>query len=146
MRKKSAQDVALHLLKFRPRSQFEIERKLKLKKFSSREIAETIAILKKENLLNDLEFAKMWIENRNSLSPRADKLLFLELRRLGIDEEICQQALAKDQLSELEKARLIFKQKQRIYHQLPAEKFQQKMTRFLASRGFSWDIIHQLFS
>ena len=48
--KKTAQDVALHFLKFRPRSCFEIERKLKQKKFSDLEIKKTIEILKQEKL------------------------------------------------------------------------------------------------
>ena len=144
MRKKTAVDVALHFLKFRPRTGFEIERKLRQKKFLPQQISQTIELLKKEDLINDLEFAKMWIENRNSLSPRGSKLLFLELRRLGGNTEICQQALAQDNSSELEKAKTVLKQKKKIYRQLPPEKFRQKMIRLLAARGFSWDTIREV--
>ncbi len=141
--KKTAQDVALHFLKFRPRSCFEIERKLKQKKFSDLEIKKTIEILKQEKLLDDLKFARLWIRNRNQLSPRGEKLLFLELRKLGIDSEIVQKALKIEDLPETEKAKIVFDKKKKSLAKLSPKDFKQKMIQHLARRGFDWGTISQ---
>ncbi len=50
---KDAIDIALHFLKFRPRTVFEIEKKLKEKKISQDEIDKTIRVLKQNKLLDD---------------------------------------------------------------------------------------------
>ena len=144
--KKTAQDVALHFLKFRPRSCFEIKRKLKQKKFSDPEIKKTIEILKQEKLLDDLEFARLWIRNRNQLSPRGEKLLFLELRKLGIDSEIVQKALKIEDLPETEKAKIVFEKKKKSLAKLSHKDFKQKMIQHLARRGFDWGTISQVLT
>lgn len=143
-KKKDALGVALHFLKYRPRSCFEIERKLKQKKFNSDEINKTIRVLKQEGLLNDIEFAKMWIRDRNQLRPSGQKLLFLELRKLGIDSEIAQNALNQEDLSELEKASKAFERKKKIYAKLSPDDFEKKMIGFLSRRGFNWEAISEV--
>ena len=146
MKKKTAQDIALHFLKYRPRSCFEVERKLKQKKFSQIEIEKTIEILKQEKLLDDLEFARLWIRNRNLLSPRGGKLLFLELRKLSVDSEICQKALKIEDLPETEKAKIVFDKKKKSLAKLPPKDFKQKMIQYLARRGFDWGTISQVLT
>ena len=47
--------IALHFLKFRPRSVFEVESKLKTKKFSPAEIKSVVDKLKDNKLLDDHE-------------------------------------------------------------------------------------------
>jgi len=47
--KKDALNIALHFLKFRPRSVFEIETKLKSKNISESEIKKVINVFKKTN-------------------------------------------------------------------------------------------------
>ena len=79
-------NIALHYLKFRPRSVFEIEKKLKEKKISEEEIQKTVGVLKKNQLLDDEKFAKMWVRDRNLLKPEGSYLLKMELKKLGIAE------------------------------------------------------------
>ncbi len=144
--KKTALNTALHFLKFRPRSCFEIERKLKLKKFSVQEIKKTIEILKQEKLLDDLGFARLWIRNRNLLSPRGEKLLFLELRKLGIEQEVAQKALDIEDLPEAEKAKIVFVKKKKSLAKLSPKDFKQKMIQYLARKGFDWGTISQVLT
>ena len=83
-----ALSIALHFLKFRPRSVFEIEQKLKSKKIPDSEIKKVIAVLKKNKLLDDKEFAKMWVRDRNTLRPSGSFLLKLELKKKGIADGV----------------------------------------------------------
>src|SRR3990172_12704691 len=92
--KKDEISIALHYLKFRPRSVFEVEQKLKSKKISDSEIKKTIAVLKKNKLLDDENFAKMWVRDRNLLKPSGSYLLKLELKKLGLSEENIEKALS----------------------------------------------------
>src|SRR3990172_3744013 len=99
--KKDAISIALHYLKFRPRSVFEVEQKLKSKKISDSEIKKTIAVLKKNKLLDDENFAKMWVRDRNLLKPSGSYLLKMELRKLGIADEIIEETLEEQDEEEL---------------------------------------------
>src|SRR3990167_10107170 len=103
---KDALQVALHFLKFRPRSVFEIERKLKQKGIINSEINKVVAVLKKNKLLDDAEFAKMWVRDRNLLKPTGAYLLKLELKRLGLSEENIETALKDQDEEELAKLAL----------------------------------------
>ncbi len=144
--KKTALDVALHFLKFRPRSRFEIERKLRQKKYTDLKIKKTIEILKQEKLLDDLEFARLWIRNRNLLSPRGEKLLFLELRKFGVEQEIVQKALKIEDLPETEKAQIVFDKKKKSLAKFSHKDSKQKMIQYLARRGFDWGTISQVLT
>jgi len=53
----NALKIALHFLKFRPRTVFEIRQKLRSKKCEGREIEKVISVLKKNQLLDDKNFA-----------------------------------------------------------------------------------------
>lgn len=144
MIRKTAINSALYFLKFRPRSVFEIQRKLKQKKFPDVEIDKTINLLKEQGFLNDLEFARMWIRNRNLLKPMGKRLLFLELRKLGVESEIIEKALEIEDLDESSKAKMVFEKKKKYLSKLPTEEFKKKMIGLMSRRGFSWDIIKQV--
>ncbi len=129
--------IALHFLKFRPRSVFEIEKKLKSKKFEEREIERVTSVLKKEKLLDDRKFAKMWVESRNNLKPSGSFVLKMELKNLGIAAEIIDEALKNQEEEELAKKALESKSR------LKNASFDKKAA-FLQRRGFATNIIYQL--
>ena len=134
---KDALSIALHFLKFRPRSVFEIEQKLKQKKVSDLEIKKIITVLKKNKLLDDEKFAKMWVRDRNLLKPTGSYLLKLELKKKGIADEIIEEAL-KDQ-DEESLARKAIEGKARYRRADFAKK-----AAFLARRGFSTSVIYKI--
>src|SRR3990167_6992968 len=127
--KKDALSISFHFLKFRPRTVFEIEQKLKSKKISQDEINKVIKILKDQKLLDDEKFAKMWVRDRNLLKPTGSYLLKLELKKLGIGPEIIEGVL-KNQ-DEEEFAREALKSKARY-----CEADFEKQAAFLQRRGF----------
>ena len=135
--KKDALSVALHFLKFRPRSVFEIKQKLKTKGFEDKEIERLISVFKKEKLLDDQKFAKMWVRDRDLLKPEGSFLLKLELRKLGISDNDIENAL-KDQ-DEEKLARQALESKSRLKQADFAKK-----AAFLQRRGFKTSIIYQI--
>ena len=131
--------IALHYLKFRPRSVFEIEQKLKSKKISESEIKKVIQILQSQKLLDDQKFAKMWVRDRNLLKPTGSYVLKLELKRLGIKAEIIEEAL-EDQDEEV-LARKALDSKHRYQNaDFP------KQAAFLQRRGFATGVIYKILN
>ena len=131
---KSPIDIALHFLKYRARSVFEIRQKLKSKSVPEEEIEKTINILIRNELLDDTKFANMYVRDRNRFKPTGSFLLKMELKKLGIDQDLIEDVLAGQDEEEL--ARRAIESKSRF---IEAE-FEKK-AQFLARRGFSMSII-----
>lgn len=107
--------------------------------------------LKELNYLNDLDFAKWWLEQRRlSSKPRGDRLIRLELRQKGIDEEIIKEALDvakiesanQDEEGETPLQKLIKKQWPK-YRLSPQLKSKNKLMRYLLGRGFDYQEIRK---
>ncbi len=133
---------AIYFLNFRPRSRMEVECYLNDKGFPQAVVKETIARLESFNYLNDPEFARLWIENRNRLKPKGRYALTAELRQKGIKEEIIIESLAH-----LDERRLAWKAaapKLRRMKTLEKYEFIKKMGDFLSRRGFSYPICREI--
>ncbi|MCX6740811.1 MAG: RecX family transcriptional regulator [Candidatus Parcubacteria bacterium] len=128
------------LLGLRPRSEKELRDKLKAKQFNLKIIDQTIKKVEELGYLNDAEFARAFIEMKKSKGKIAIRL---ELRRKGVDEEIIKDGLEKYYPAdeEMESALNLAQKKLRTYKKLPPFKIKQKLSQYLAGRGFSWDII-----
>lgn len=136
---KDALKIALHYLKFRPRSVFEIGQKLRSKKVATAEVQKVIEVLKKNQLLNDKNFAKMWVENRNLLKPEGSYLLKWALKKLGIAENIIEDTLKEQDEEALAKRAIESKSR------LQKADFQKKAA-FLQRRGFGTTIIYKILN
>jgi regulatory protein len=126
-------------LSYRLRSTWEMETYLKRKGYSAQIISETIKYLADRKLIDDLEFANRWIDNRLLLKPTSINILRLELKQKRIKLEIINQAIASHEIDELE-----------VINQVITKKRQQskyldnlKLMQFLARKGFSYDLIKQ---
>jgi regulatory protein len=139
---KSINDKSYHLalkyLKYRSRSRLEIQRYLKGKKFSDKTIIHTIQLLEADGLVDDVKFARLWVENRRRLKPKGTIALRIELRRKGINDEFIDQAL-KDDDEEKNALAAIASRKLRWDHLDVAER-KKKAFGFLRSRGFSFEV------
>lgn len=129
--------MSLYFLKFRPRTVFEITEKLKSKNISDKEIKETIAVLKRNGLLDDENFAKMWVRDRNLLKPTGNFLLKLELKKLGIAESLIEDAISDQDEEELAKRAVEMKGRYRNAEFA-------KQAQFLQRRGFSMNTIYKV--
>ncbi len=131
---------ALHFLSFRPRSIQEMRQYLQKREIPAAQIEATLDRLRQAGWLDDEAFARAWVENRAVFRPRAPSVLRLELRRKGIAEDVIQAVLQETTDAEalaLEAAR---RQARRL-RGLTKREFQQKLSTFLARRGFSYEII-----
>jgi len=138
---------ALKFLSYRPRSEKEIRDKLLGKKASEEIINKIISRLKKNNFLNDEEFVKWWIEQRTRFKPRSVRLIKIELKQKGIGQELIDETIDHLPLTidDLESAKKLIEKRLPRYKNLSWEEKFQKIARLLSSKGFSYDIIKEIF-
>jgi regulatory protein len=138
---------ALKFLARRPRSEKEVKDNLKKKKASEDQIIPIIDLLKKQKFLNDLDFAKWWLEQRSNFKPKGWYVLQFELKQKGIEQEVIkklEQEFKNAQIvekTELEMAKELVERRKKKYAGLPAREMYQKLGSFLARRGFDLDTI-----
>lgn len=147
------QEAAIKILAARPRSEREVRIYLAAKiaksqnvKFSqAREsllIEKIIAKLKKYGYLNDLDFAKWYVDSRTRSHPKGRILLKLELKGKGIDTEIISQVLEKS-ISETALAQKALVKKIKTWQKLAPIELKKKVYQYLAARGFDFDTIKE---
>ena len=137
---------AMKLIGLRRRSVFEIEERLKQKDYRDDIIAEAIDELKKFRYLDDEAFAEAFICDRINLRPCGKRMMERELRTKGVPSGIIEEKLASllDERTEMELAqRLVSKKIKLVKDNADKNKTRRKLSAFLASRGFSFDIISQ---
>ena len=133
---------ALNFLSYRARSEDEVRRNLIKHETPETAIEEIIERLQRGNLVNDKEFAELWVENRSEFRPRGRRALWAELKRKGLQPALIEHAL-KD-LDETQLARSAADKQARKYKNLEWQEFRKKMSGFLARRGFNYGIISQI--
>lgn len=133
-----AHNRALGRLDVRPRSEAEIRRYLSGKKYKSEIINLVIERLKGARLLSDRDFAKFWVENRESFRPRSARALQYELRQKGVPKEEIARVVGK--LDEPESAYRAARQRAERWTGLEATEFRAKVSGFLARRGFGYQV------
>jgi regulatory protein len=126
-------------LSYRARSESEIRRNLHKHEIPEPVIEETLERLRRDGLANDDQFARAWVENRSTFRPRSRRMMALELRQKGLDEEAAKSALADvdDEALAYEAA---IKRAPRLKG-LEWSEFRKKLSDFLARRGFSYSVI-----
>ena len=143
--KAKAYGNAIRFTTIRPRSEKEVELWFKRKKIEGKTAKTVLQKLKKLELVNDLEFAKWWVEQRLQFRPKSKLALKVELQQKGVDREITEQVLSQvSPEGEEEMARRIARKKLSRLSGLSEKKLKQKLTEYLARRGFSWNIIRNI--
>lgn len=144
---------ALRFLSYRPRSEKEIRDNLGKKKVDPQVIEKIIAKLKEQKFINDKEFARMWVESRMRFKQRSIKLIIIELKQKGVDQEIIEDLVMSPKhpssseqaefviQSDLEQAKVLVDKKISKYKNLPKQEIYQKLGAFLARKGFDWSTI-----
>ncbi|MDR3572923.1 MAG: RecX family transcriptional regulator [Anaerolineaceae bacterium] len=135
-----AYQKSLNLLGYRPRSENEVRRKLIEKGFSGEVIGSVLERLKTSGLIEDRQFAKIWIENRAAFRPRSHRLMAIELRQKGVTDDAIQEALD----SSVDDATLAYEAAVRYSRRLSGlewGEFRERMSAYLRRRGFSYGTI-----
>jgi regulatory protein len=138
-----AYDKALRYLSYRQRSQQEIQTYLSQKDIPPAIIETVMARLQAQNYVDDLAFAQAWIRNRSQINPKGEHALRQELRQKGVSETDIDTALAD--LNEEEAAWQAASKRLKRWEKLDDTAFRQKLTAYLARRGFSYDIITAIY-
>ncbi len=137
---------ALRFLAVRPRSQAEVQRNLQAyrprdgRRLSATQIEWIIAKLQDRQYLNDREFARYWVEQRNQFRPVAPRALQYELRQKGVNESVAQDII--DELSDAASA-CEAAARSRLYRwqrETDVNQFRRKLGAFLQRRGFNWNV------
>lgn len=131
---------AIDLLSRRPRSEWEMRDYLRRKDYSPEIIDQTLNRLSNNGLINDLDFARRWVDNRRLLKSTSRRRLRQELKQKRIADEIIDQVLEEDETDERDVLRELVAKKKARYPD------QQKFMRYLASQGFSYDDIKSTLS
>ncbi len=93
-----AMRAAIRALEQRPRSSAELRERLQRKGYEAEAIDQALERLQQLGLINDADFARRWIENRQLLRPRGPGALRNELRHKGIASALIDEALADQSL------------------------------------------------
>jgi len=135
-----AQDRAYHFLSYRPRSEKEIYDYLGKKKLKDEEKEKIIKKLKEEKLIDDLEFARWFLEQRQTFRPKGSYALRQELRQKGIGEKIIDQVLPNKE-EELSLAKKALVKAEKKYASFLGREKKEKLMAYLRRRGFSWEAV-----
>ena len=147
----ACRDKALHLLEKKPHSVYDLRRKLFSRGFSSEDIETVLSDLERLKLLDDEALAQSFCEQKlSACPPMGRQKVFYELRRHGISSETAEAALAEvwergGQEEEFERARQAAEHKMKtIPGTVDRRKKSHKIYRYLATRGFSGEIVSEV--
>lgn len=109
---------------------------------SDSDIERVISKLVSSGIVDDENFARFFVENRNRIKGTSEKKLRLELKAKGVSEEIISKVLDFDEFGEkirddrVEIMKIIEKKRRRGYDDV-------KLTQYLLRQGFSYDLIQE---
>ncbi len=136
-----AREAALRLLEIRPRSAQELRSRLRQKKYRDEIIDRVIARLSEVELVDDQDFAKYWVENREGFKPRSKRALQYELRQKGVAADDIARAVKK--VDERASAYRAARARALRWKDLDARAFREKLSGFLARRGFDYGVTRE---
>ncbi len=141
-KQQAAYDRAVNYLSFRPRSAEEVRRHLVKSGISDAVVAIVVDRLRRQGTIDDVSFARFWIENRERFKPMAPRALRYELSQKGVSRDIIESLLpAVDAEASAERA--AEKQVWR-YRGMSRIDFRRKLGSWLYRRGFDRDTIHSV--
>ena len=96
-------------------------------------------------IIDDENFARYFVSNRNQIKGSSEKKLKMELKNKGVSDAIIRDVLSEDEYGEklrddkVEIMKMIEKKRRRGYDDA-------KLTQYLARQGFSYDLIRESLS
>jgi len=142
-----AYERVLRLLAHRPRSKAEVRRYLERKNTPVDAISSVIERLSRDGYLDDADFVRFWVENRERFNPRGLWALRQELRQKGVAEALIEAALAD--LDYEASAYRAARHSLRRWAGLEYGDFRKALGGYLVRRGFDYgvmkDVVEQLW-
>ncbi len=150
----TAVEIALHYLGARPRTRWELERRLRRTAASDEVIAGAVERLTRLGYVDDAAFARWWAEQRDRHAPRGRRMVEAELRQRGVPREVLEAMRGSDlsepmptddvlPANEEERARVALERHLRG-RPLPDDfKARQRIGAFLMRRGFDSETVRK---
>ncbi|QQG42051.1 MAG: RecX family transcriptional regulator [Candidatus Woesebacteria bacterium] len=137
-------DKLLRFATLRPRSEKEVNDYFRRKKVHESMWEPLFEKLKHFELIDDLKFAKWWVDQRQNFKPKPTRILKIELTQKGIVKEIIENVLGETKVDEEKMARELLTRKAYKWKGLEPRLTRQKMSQYLAGKGFGWDLIEKI--
>ncbi|MGC8594972.1 MAG: regulatory protein RecX [Candidatus Kryptoniota bacterium] len=138
--------AGIRLINFRQRTRSELSRRLAQKGFDRTTIGKVIERLSQLGLINDEEFAKAFVNAGSTGKLLGKRSLIRKLREKGIDRETAEKALGEFANDEKQMTIAIEAAKKKL-DRLSGEGIERKIKKlstFLISRGFEWEIVKKV--
>ncbi len=139
---KDAKQAVYRSLKYRPRSESELLKKLREKSFTAPVIEKTLEYFKTIGLVNDRQFSLGWVRSRLN-KPLGPHRIKRELKHKGIDDDLICSALqeATDQYEESDAVRALINKRKNKYIGLDKLTVRRRLFGYLSRRGFQTETI-----
>ena len=137
----AAREQCLRLLERRSRSSVELRRRLEARGFEVAAIEPVLADLARAGLVDDAEYARLWVTDRQASGLSGPHKWRWELRRKGIPEDLIRQVLDETHNDESEREQALDLARRRLREQPPDAKALLRLRRFLLGRGFGLEAV-----
>jgi len=142
-----AYDAAVRYLGSRPRSVAEIKRHLRTKRFDEAAQDKAIDQLRAQRYIDDLAFARYWVEQRARFRPKGQRAIVSELMAKGVARETIDVVLGEaDPDSETKRAREAIRRPMTRWLSMDEPERKRKIHQYLVARGFSYDVIEEVLT
>jgi regulatory protein len=141
-----AKNNAYSLLRSRPRSEYELRQRLKIKGYSKDVVESIVSGLKRAGEIDDTKFARLWVESRMHQNPMGDVVLRRELQEKGVSDGIIETTLA-DKAAHYDEFKVAFNMAEERFRQLAKldkKKALKRLYDFLMRRGFTFDTVQRI--
>jgi len=133
---------ATRFLSYRPRSEQEVVRYLERKDIEEHVREQVLARLRNAHLVDDREFARLWVENRETFRPRGRRALRSELWQKGVAREIVERAVSE--VDEEQGAMRVARKALSHYVGLEKKTFYRRLLGYLQRRGFGYGVSYRI--
>ena len=144
-----AHQVAVNFISYRPRSSREVNEKLTRKGFAPEIAAAVVDRLRELMLLNDLEFARMFVRDKLKGKPMGRALLRRKLLEKGLSFQAAERVIKEyvTDENEQEAATAVATRKLKASHsrfsKLETKVRQKRIADYLLNRGFSSEVAYR---
>jgi regulatory protein len=137
-----ARQVAMRLLKTRPRTEHELLRRFRRQGIRSNISKQVLDDLRAEGLVNDRLFAQLWIKEKVGRGTCGKRRISMDLKSKGIDETVVEEELALnyDDDHEAETARRFAERRMARLKSVPPGTRSQRIYNLLLRHGFRRDL------
>jgi regulatory protein len=152
----AAKEAALRILARGPRTEREVDSRLRERGYLGEAVARAIERLRRVSLLDDRAFVRSFLRTELFKAAQGKRLLEMKLRRRGIPDALIRELdgfleddpdlTGRSLASEEGRAAVGFAQLRRKYGKLTPEVYRRRMQQALARRGFGWDTIRDLLA